>query len=81
MELKNGGVLIQKYSVMRVFLNKVACVIAQDRERQHVRGEAQPLYGMLQDTEAMDSVPQGADSGRLSDKGSCSGVVSTITHL
>jgi hypothetical protein len=80
MELENGGVLIQiYYLIMRVFLSKTACVVAQDRERQHVRGEAQPLYGMLQDTEAIDSVSQGAGSVRMSDMGSCSGVVSTVT--
>ncbi|XP_021933596.1 probable E3 ubiquitin-protein ligase HERC1 isoform X3 [Zootermopsis nevadensis] len=50
---------------------------AQDRERQHVRGEAQPLYGMLHEAEAFNSVTQGADGVRMSDMGSCSGVFPT----
>ncbi|KAJ4431941.1 hypothetical protein ANN_20550 [Periplaneta americana] len=50
---------------------------AQDRERQHVRGEAQPLYGLSHDTESIDSMPSGTDSVRLPDMGSSSGVFPT----
>jgi hypothetical protein len=58
--------------------NEVPSIIGQDRERQHVRGEAQPLYGVFQDTDLMDSVPQGIESVRMSDMGSSSGVVSSV---
>lgn len=62
-------------------MNQVPFVIGQDRERQHVRGEAQPLYGVFQDLELMESVPQGIDNIRISDMGSSSGVVSTVMLL
>jgi hypothetical protein len=62
-------------------VNEISYIIGQDRERQHVRGEAQPLYGVFQDTELLDSVPQGIDSVRISDMGSSSGVVSTAMLL
>jgi hypothetical protein len=64
-----------------LFRNEVPYVVGQDRERQHVRGEAQPLYGVFQDSELMDSVPQGIDSVRMSDMGGSSGVVSTVMLL
>ncbi|KAJ9597344.1 hypothetical protein L9F63_011784, partial [Diploptera punctata] len=42
--------------------NYLAERAAQDRERQHVRGEAQPLYGLSQDVEtASDSTVRSAD--------------------
>ncbi|XP_069694063.1 probable E3 ubiquitin-protein ligase HERC1 isoform X1 [Periplaneta americana] len=50
---------------------------AQDRERQHVRGEAQPLYGLSHDTESIDAMPSGTESVRLPDMGSSSGVFPT----
>ncbi|PSN36069.1 hypothetical protein C0J52_06695 [Blattella germanica] len=50
---------------------------AQDRERQHVRGEAQPLYVLPQDTETADASPHGTDSVHLVDLGSTSGVFPT----
>lgn len=62
-------------------MNEVPYIIGQDRERQHVRGEAQPLYGVFQDLELLESVPQGIDSVRISDTGSSSGVVSTVMLL
>ena len=48
-------------------------ITAQDRERQHVRGEAQPLYGLAHDIESVDTVSHAADTS--------SGVVSiTLMH-